>query len=81
MVGSTTADLICLDYQKIVEMTLATSLAEIGEVRTEPNGNLIVPSLAIVEAAMLEKKGCSMRTVDLICTTGIPDHYYLIVTF
>ena len=44
-------------------MTLATSLAEIGEVRAEPNGNLIVPSLAIHEAAMLEKKGCSKKTV------------------
>ena len=44
-------------------MTLATSLAEIGEVRAEPNGNLIVPSLAIDEAAMLVKKGCSMKTV------------------
>jgi len=30
-------------------MTLATSLAEIDEVRAEPNGNLIVPSLAIDE--------------------------------
>ena len=28
-----------------METTLATSLGEIGEVRAEPNGNLIVPSL------------------------------------
>ena len=32
---------------KIVETTVVTSLAETGEVRAEPNGNLIVPSLAI----------------------------------
>ena len=51
-----------------METTLATSLGEIGEVRAEPNGNLIVPSLAIDEAAMLEKKG-SMKMVDLTCTT------------
>jgi len=57
---------------KIVETTLATSLAEIGEVRAEPNGNLIVPSLAIDEAAMLQKKG-SMKMVDLTCTTGTLD--------
>ena len=38
----------------------------------KPNGNLIVPSLAVDEAAMLEKKG-SMKTVDLTCTTGTPD--------
>ena len=38
---------------KIVEITLATSLAEIGEVRAEPNGNLIVPFLVIDEAAFL----------------------------
>ena len=60
------------DLLRIVETTLATSLAEIGEVRAEPNGNLIVPSLAIDEAAMLEKKG-SMKMVDLTCTTGTPD--------
>jgi len=54
---------------KIVETTLATSLAEIGEVRAEPNGNLIVPSLAIDEAVMLEKKG-SKKIVDLTCATG-----------
>jgi len=35
---------------KIVEITVVTSLAEIGEVRAEPNGNLIVPSLAIDHA-------------------------------
>ena len=35
---------------KIVEITVVTSLAEIGEVRAEPNGNLIVPSLAIDSA-------------------------------
>jgi hypothetical protein len=40
-----------------VETTLATSLAEIGEIRAEPNGNLIVPSLTIDKAASLEKKG------------------------
>jgi hypothetical protein len=54
-------------------MTLATSLEEIGEVRAEPNGSLIVPSLAIDEAALLEKKGVSRKTVDLTCTTGTPD--------
>ena len=57
---------------KIVETTLATSLAEIGEIRAEPNGNLIVPSLAIDEAAMLENKG-SRKSVDLTCATGTPD--------
>jgi len=57
---------------KIAETTLATSLAEIGEVRAEPNGNLIVPSLAIDEAPMLEKKG-SRKIVDLTCATGTPD--------
>jgi hypothetical protein len=30
---------------KIVDTTLATSLGEIGEVRAEPNGNLIVVGL------------------------------------
>ncbi|MGB8936332.1 MAG: hypothetical protein WCC17_14645 [Candidatus Nitrosopolaris sp.] len=54
-------------------MTLATSLADIGEVRAEPNGNLIVPSFAIDEVAMVEKKGVSRETVDLTCATGTPD--------
>jgi hypothetical protein len=61
----------CGNY--VVEITLAASLAEIGEVSAEPNDNLIVPSLAIDEAAMLEKKECSMKTVGLTCTTGTPD--------
>jgi hypothetical protein len=65
---------------KIVEATLATSLAEIGEVHAEPNGNLIVPSLAIDEAAMLEKSGVSRKTVDLTCTTGVLYSYNLLVS-
>jgi len=57
---------------KIVETTLATSLAEIGEVRPEPNDNPIVPSLA-----MLEKKGVSSKTADLTCATSTPDQPFV----
>src|SRR6476469_2685316 len=53
-------------------MTLATSLGEIGEIRADPNGNLIVPSLAIDEDAMREKRG-SKKMVGLTCDTGTPD--------
>jgi hypothetical protein len=53
-------------------MVFCIYLREIGEVRAEPNGNLIVPSLAIDEAAMLEKNG-SRKIVDLTCVTGTPD--------
>ena len=61
-----------------METTLATSLAEIGEVRAAPNGNLIVPSLAIDEAAMLEKRG-SMNSVDLTCVTGLAHRANVVV--
>ena len=46
-----------------METTLATSLAEIGEVRAEPNGNLIVPSLAINEAADSMTHCCFTNTI------------------
>ena len=55
-----------------METTLATSLAEIGEIRADLNGNLIVPSLVIDEAARLENKG-SRKIVDLTCAIGTPD--------
>src|SRR6266496_3460985 len=47
--------------------TSATSRTATGDVRPEPNGRRIVPSLAIEDAAHAEKKKCSRNTVGRTC--------------
>jgi NAD(P)-dependent dehydrogenase (short-subunit alcohol dehydrogenase family) len=60
-------------YATMRNLIKGEKLKSVAEKDNEPNGNLIVRSLAIDEAAKLEKKGYSMKTVDLTCTTGTPD--------
>src|SRR6187401_1105164 len=58
-----------------VAITAATSRTATGEVRPDPNGRRIAPSLAIDDAAHSEKKKCSRNAVARTCTTGRPDQF------